>query len=128
MDIDEARHDPMPRQVDSWVFLGGVAGDPAAFDRQTCAYDTGGEHHPGSCEDFAPGIGGYGGYGGYGHQAVTSAESRESRSQASSPAPRQPAASPRAAGTMAGRWWKVRRCSTAERSGTKSTSPASARP
>ena len=52
----------------------------------------------------------------------------ERRSQASSPAPRQPAASPRAAGTIVGRCWKVTRRPTASRSGTKRVSPASARP
>ena len=42
-----------------------------------------------------------------GHRLETSAESR---SQARSPAPRQPAASPRAAGTIVGSCWKVTRC------------------
>lgn len=52
----------------------------------------------------------------------------ESRSQASSPAPRHPAVSPRAAGTMWGSFWNVIRSSTAARSGVNKVSPASARP
>ncbi|CAM5338477.1 hypothetical protein SCALM49S_06236 [Streptomyces californicus] len=51
-----------------------------------------------------------------------------SRSQACSPAPRHPAVSPRAAGTMWGSFWNVTRSSTAARSGVNNVSPASASP
>ncbi len=82
-------------------------GDAAALDGDPAVVgDAGRPRDPGAGQHGAPGVRGPSRGLLLCHQAVTSVERR---SQASSPAPRHPAASPRAAGTIEGSCWNVTR-------------------
>ena len=118
VDVDEAGDQPVAGQVDDVAVRGALrpgrrrlvtaGGDPASATAPAAV-----DHVRWSCATRAP-VGSVapcrrvtGGWpsGGYLRRSVVIR-----RSQASSPAPRHPAVSPRAAGTMAGSFWKVTRC------------------